>query len=558
MKKILIANRGEIALRIVRACRDAGYTSVAIASEADTEALHARAADELYVLNGTSPLDTYLNQQAVLDAAAQSGADAIHPGYGFLSENEQFAAAVEAAGLTWIGPSARAISLLGDKVAARGVAKRAGAPLLPSYDETPLTLESAESFAHQHGFPVIIKAQNGGGGRGMRIARNLQELEPQLAAATREATIAFGRPECFIERYVERARHVETQCLADRFGSVVVLSTRDCTLQRRQQKLVEEAPAPFLSRQQEEQLIAASTGILKAAEYQGAATCEFLVTEDGAIYFLEVNTRVQVEHPVTEQVTDVDIIREMFRIAEGERLDVHVPELQRHSIEFRINAEDLWRDFAPAPGTIKKLALPGGPGVRLDFGYAQGDTIPPYYDSLIGKLIITGSDRAQALQRAKRALAEFAALGIKTIVPLHRAILERAEFTAVSGAGFAVHTRWIDQELAGLCDSAKAFDRVLVDRADSEVGIGFGELGSDTEQDELPSYTHGIQAPLSGMILELCVSEGDMINVGEVVAIMESMKMEQSVMAEVSGVIAKVNVDRGAFIEMGADIMGVD
>ncbi|MFL1526244.1 acetyl/propionyl/methylcrotonyl-CoA carboxylase subunit alpha [Pseudomonas sp. O230] len=558
MKKILIANRGEIALRIIRACRDAGYVSIAIASEADTKALHALAADELHVLSGTSPLHTYLNQEAVLEIAKQSGADAVHPGYGFLSENEQFAASVEAAGLIWIGPSAKAIAMLGDKVAARSVAKKVGAPLLPSYDEAHLTLETAQSFAAQHGFPVIIKAQNGGGGRGMRIVRTPEDLEPQLAAATREAKIAFGRPECFIERYVEHARHVETQCLADAFGNVLVLSTRDCTLQRRQQKLVEEAPAPFLSEQQIAQLTASSVDILKAVDYRGAATCEFLITQDGAIFFLEVNTRVQVEHPVTEQVTDIDIIRQMFNIAEGKKLDIEVPQLRRHSIEFRINAEDPWADFAPIPGKIRALRLPGGPGVRIDFGYAQGDTIPPYYDSLIGKLIITGSDRADALQRARRALAEFAAVGIKTIVPLHRAILERAEFSATQESDFTVHTRWIDQELSGLCAEAKAFEQFTVLETDEQGSFGTTYQVQGAAQEELPTYTHGVHAPLSGMILDICVNEGDMIQVGEVVAIMESMKMEQAIIAEVAGVVAKINVEKGAFIEMGADIMGVD
>lgn len=558
MKKILIANRGEIALRIIRACCDAGYVSVAIASEADAAALHARAADEVHILKGTSPLDTYLNQQAVLDIAMKSGADAIHPGYGFLSENELFAAAVEAAGLIWIGPSAQAISMLGDKLAARRIAKKVGAPLLPSIDDGSLTVGNARSFVAEHGLPVIIKAQNGGGGRGMRIVRDVLEVETQLAAAQREATLAFGRPECFIERYAEHARHIETQCLADSHGNVIVLSTRDCTLQRRQQKLVEEAPAPFLSEAQVSQLTEASIGILKEAGYCGAATVEFLVTPDGNIYFLEVNTRVQVEHPVTEEITGVDIIRQMFKIAEGERLDLTLPAICRHSIEFRINAEDPWSGFCPVPGKIRALHLPAGPGVRVDFGYAENDTIPPYYDSLIGKLIITGSDRSEAIARARRALAEFHAEGIKTIVPLHRAILERGEFIAATAEEFNVYTRWIDSELAGLSESA----RQIQDTSDSP-GLVSAEAAmnvDDIEEDalETPTYRAGIRAPLSGMIMDLCVSEGEWVRAGDVVAIMESMKMEQSILSDVSGVISKINVEKGAFIEMDADIMGVD
>lgn len=558
MKKILIANRGEIALRIIRACRDAGYVSIAIASEADESALHSRAADEVHILKGTSPFDTYLNQQAVLDIARKSGADAVHPGYGFLSENEVFAAAVENSGLIWIGPTAQAISMLGDKVNARAIAKKVGAPLLPSIDDGSLTPERARAFVTEHGLPVIIKAQNGGGGRGMRIVRDAAELESQLAAAEREATIAFGRPECFIESYAEHARHVETQCLADSHGNVVVLSTRDCTLQRRQQKLVEEAPAPFLSNAQVAQLTEASIGILKEVGYRGAATCEYLVLPNGEIYFLEVNTRVQVEHPVTEEVTGVDIIRQMFRIAEGQRLDLQAPEIRRHSIEFRINAEDPWSDFRPVPGKIKVLQLPAGPGVRVDFGYAEGDTIPPYYDSLIGKLIITGSDRVEAIARARRALAEFRVEGIKTIVPLHRAILEQSEFTATSLDGFTVFTRWIDAELDKLSEAASELKGQGSVKGRSPGESAATLPGTEEQPEEAPTYRAGIKAPLSGMILELCVREGDMVKVGDLVAIMESMKMEQSIFAYVAGVISKVNAAKGEFVEMDSDIVGVD
>lgn len=555
MKKILIANRGEIALRIVRACREAGYLSVAIASEADVKSVYARAADELHLLPGTSPLETYLNQAAVLDIARKSGADAVHPGYGLLSENESFAAAVEAEGLTWIGPSAAAIAELGDKVSARAIARKVGAPLLPSLDDGNVTVERVREFIAANGLPVIVKAQNGGGGRGMRIVRALDELESQMAAAEREAGLAFGRSECFVEIYAERARHVETQCLADTHGNVVVLSTRDCTLQRRQQKLVEEAPAPFLTQEQVAQLTTASIAILKEVGYRGAATCEFLIAANGKAYFLEVNTRVQVEHPVTEEVTGVDIIHEMFNIAEGRALQLGDLSLRGHSIEFRINAEDPAMDFRPTPGRISRMKMPGGPGVRLDFGYEEGDTIPPYYDSLVGKLIICGRNRTEALQRARRALDELQIGGVKTVVPLHRAIVRDVAFDADSAEAFSVFTRWIDIEIGRLADLAAT----LGDRETAEdVQVGAAAADSAVVEDEAPTYRAGIKAPLSGMVSELCVVEGDMIKRGDVVAIMESMKMEQSIIAEEAGTVSKIYVEKGAFIEMDADLMGID
>ena len=554
MKKILIANRGEIALRIVRACRDAGYTSVAIASEADRNAPHARLADERHVLKGNAPRETYLNQEAILDVAQRAGADAVHPGYGFLSENETFAAAVEAAGLTWIGPPADAIARLGDKVAARGIARSVGAPLLPSY-EGELTLETAKGFVAEHGLPVIVKAQNGGGGRGMRIVRDAAELEAQIAAAQREAGIAFGRSECFIERYVENARHLETQCLADAHGRVVVLSTRDCTLQRRQQKLVEEAPAPFLSDAQQARLVEASVKMLAAAGYRGAGTCEFLLTPEGQIYFLEVNTRVQVEHPVTEEVTGVDIIRTMFAIAEGEHLPAEMPAPRGHAIEFRINAEDPWADFRPTPGRIAALRLPTGPGLRLDFGYVEGDSVPPSYDSLIGKVIVRGRDRVEAIERARRALAEIQVGGVATVVPLHRAILQRPAFASADAAGFTVFTRWIDNELASLQETARGLPAPSEPATATAAG---GTGAAEAEAEEAPRYRAGIKAPLAGMILELSVKVGDKIAPGDMVAVMESMKMEQPIIAEIGGTVAKINVAKGGFIEMDADILGVD
>lgn len=552
MKKILVANRGEIALRIIRACRESGYQSVAIAAEPDANALHARLADECHILPGTAPLDTYLNQAAILAIAAKSGADAVHPGYGLLSENEQFAAAVEAAGLTWIGPSAKSIALLGDKVSARNIAREAGAPLLPSHEDGDLTVEKAREFVESHGFPVIIKAQNGGGGRGMRIVREMDQLGPMLEAAQREAGIAFGRPECFIERYAEGARHIETQCLADSHGTVRVLSTRDCTLQRRQQKLVEEAPAPFLSQTQLDRLTEASIAILQKAGYRGAATCEFLLTPDGDLAFLEVNTRVQVEHPVTEQITGTDIIREMFRIAEGEPLG-QAPAHSGHSIEFRINAEDIHADFRPAPGQIQYMRLPSGPGVRLDFGYEAGDTVPPFYDSLVGKVIVTGKDRSEALTRARRALGEFAVLGIKTVVPLHLAFLDRPEFASADAANFKVHTRWVDAELPGLLEAASQ-----VPLAHGALSLAVSGSSDTTHEDEGPTYRTSVKAPLSGIVLKWLVEEGELIGPGDAVAVMESMKMEQTIESEVAGMVCFRGTAEGGFIDMGEDLLGID
>ena len=556
MKRILIANRGEIALRIVRACRDAGYVSIAIASDADRHAVHARHADEVYPLKGNAPRDTYLNQEAILDIAARSKADAVHPGYGFLAENEQFAAAVEAAGLTWIGPPADAIARLGDKVAARAIARSVGAPLLPSLEEGELSVESARAFCLESGLPVIVKAQNGGGGRGMRIIREMSEVEGQIAAAQREAGMAFGRSECFIERYVERARHIETQCLADHYGNVVVVSTRDCTLQRRQQKLVEEAPAPFLDAAQQARLTKASVGILAAVGYRGAATCEFLLTPEGDIFFLEVNTRIQVEHPVTEEVTGVDLIREMFRIAEGGRLG-EVPPTRGHAIEFRINAEDPWADFRPTPGRIDRLRLPAGPGVRIDFGYVEGDTVPPHYDSLIGKVIVTGASRQEALARARRALAELDVAGVTTIAPFHRAVLECEEFSAEEPAGFTVYTRWIDAELPRIAEAAPEHTRPP-GAAPAPDEIGLSHEAAEEDREPAPSYRAGIKAPLAGIVQQFCVRPGDRVARGDVVAIMEAMKMEQPVLAEDAGIIACMNIGEGDFIEMDADIMGLD
>ena len=443
MRKVLIANRGEIAVRVARACRDAGLGSVAVYAEPDLDALHARMADEAYALGGSTSQETYLDIDKIIKVAVESGADAVHPGYGFLAENAEFARAVAAAGLTWIGPPPEAIEALGDKVRARHIALEAGAPLTPGTPDPVRDAGEVLAFAREYGYPVAIKAAFGGGGRGLKVAWREEEVADRYESAVREATAAFGRGECFVERYLDRPRHVETQCLADAYGHVVVISTRDCSLQRRHQKLVEEAPAPFLTAAQTETLYRSSKDILRRAGYVGAGTCEFLVGQDGTISFLEVNTRLQVEHPVSEEVTGIDLVREMFRIAEGEPLGYDDPPARGHSIEFRINAEDPGRNFLPAPGTITAWNPPSGPGVRLDAGYAAGMTVPQVFDSLIAKLIVTGASRAEALQRSARALAEFEVGGMPTVLPFHRAVVADPAF---AGEPLRVHTRWIETE----------------------------------------------------------------------------------------------------------------
>lgn len=461
MRKVLIANRGEIAVRVARACRDVGLASVAVYADPDRDAVHVRAADEAFALGGDTPAASYLDIDKVLKAAADSGADAVHPGYGFLSENAGFAEAVLDAGLTWIGPPPAAIRALGDKVSARHIAQRAGAPLVAGTTDPVGGADEVVAFARENGLPVAIKAAFGGGGRGLKVARSLAEIPELYDSAVREAQSAFGRGECFVERYLDRPRHVETQCLADKHGNVVVVSTRDCSLQRRHQKLVEEAPAPYLTPEQNAELYRASKAILKEAGYVGAGTCEFLVGQDGTISFLEVNTRLQVEHPVTEEVTGIDLVGEMFRIAAGEELGYDdpspdsvgdAPKLRGHSFEFRINGEDPGRNFLPAPGTVTTFAPPSGPGVRLDAGVESGSVIGPAWDSLLAKLIVTGADRGQALRRAARALREFRVEGMATALPFHRAVVTDPAFapevTGRKGEPFTVHTRWIETEFA--------------------------------------------------------------------------------------------------------------
>ncbi|MCX5012109.1 MULTISPECIES: biotin carboxylase N-terminal domain-containing protein [unclassified Streptomyces] len=581
MRKVLIANRGEIAVRVARACRDAGIGSVAVYADPDRDALHVRAADEAFALGGDTPAASYLDISKVLQAAADSGADAIHPGYGFLSENADFAQAVLDAGLTWIGPPPQAIRDLGDKVAARHIAQRAGAPLVAGTPDPVSGADEVVAFAKEHGLPIAIKAAFGGGGRGLKVARNLEEVPELYDSAVREAVAAFGRGECFVERYLDKPRHVETQCLADSHGNVVVVSTRDCSLQRRHQKLVEEAPAPFLSEAQNAELYAASKAILKEAGYVGAGTVEFLVGTDGTISFLEVNTRLQVEHPVTEEVTGIDLVREMFRIADGEELGYGDPVLRGHSFEFRINGEDPGRGFLPAPGTVTKFAPPSGPGVRLDAGVESGSVIGPAWDSLLAKLIVTGATREQALQRAARALAEFEIEGMATAVPFHRAVVVDPAFAPAEGP-FTVHTRWIETEFV---NEIPAFTAPAAEDSEDEPGreTVVVEVGGKRLEVSLPSSLgmtlartaaaggakpkrraakksgpaasgDTLASPMQGTIVKVAVEEGQRVEEGELIVVLEAMKMEQPLNAHRSGTIVGLTAEVGASLTSGATI----
>lgn len=577
MRKVLIANRGEIAVRVARACRDAGIASVAVYAEPDRDALHVRAADEAFALGGDTPAASYLDMAKVLQAAADSGADAIHPGYGFLSENAEFAQAVLDAGLTWIGPPPAAIRDLGDKVAARHIAQRAGAPLVAGTSDPVSGSEEVVAFAEQNGLPIAIKAAFGGGGRGLKVARTLEEIPELYDSAVREAVAAFGRGECFVERYLDKPRHVETQCLADTHGNVVVVSTRDCSLQRRHQKLVEEAPAPFLTQAQNDELYAASKAILKEAGYVGAGTVEFLVGVDGTISFLEVNTRLQVEHPVTEEVTGIDLVREMFRIADGEELGYDDPAVRGHSFEFRINGEDPGRGFLPAPGTVTTFAPPTGPGVRLDAGVESGSVIGPAWDSLLAKLIVTGATREQALQRAARALAEFQVEGMATAIPFHRAVVADPAFTADP---FTVHTRWIETEFVNTIKPfAAPADADAEDEAGRETVVV--EVGGKRLEVSLPSSLgmslartglaagakpkrraakkagsaasgDSLASPMQGTIVKIAVEEGQEVKEGDLVVVLEAMKMEQPLNAHRSGTVKGLTAEVGASVSSGA------
>jgi acetyl-CoA/propionyl-CoA carboxylase biotin carboxyl carrier protein len=582
LRKVLIANRGEIAVRVARACRDAGLASVAIYADADLDALHVKIADEAYALNGATPAQTYLDIGKIIQIAARAGADAVHPGYGFLAENAAFAAAVIEAGLTWIGPPPQAIEALGDKVRARGIARRVGAPLAPGTDGPVSSAAEVAEFARRYGLPVAIKAAFGGGGRGLKVARTAGEIEELYESAVREATAAFGNGQCFAERYLDRPRHVETQCLADAHGNVVVVSTRDCSLQRRHQKLVEEAPAPFLSGAQNRQLYDASKAILREAGYVGAGTCEFLVAADGTISFLEVNTRLQVEHPVSEEVTGLDLVREMFRIADGEPLGYDDPPCRGHSIEFRINAEDPARNFLPAPGTITEWSPPAGPGVRLDAGYAEGMTVPQAFDSLIAKLIVTGATREQALQRARRALAEFTVGGMPTVLPFHRAVVDDPAF---AGGRLGVHTRWIETEFSArlqpqdgaVTAAAPARERLTVEVGGKRLEVVLPAIASfpavPGSAARSPERARGSRAgarrsrgtggagggdslitPMQGTIVKVVAAEGQQVSAGDTVVILEAMKMEQPLTAHKDGTVTGLAVEAGQTVAADTEI----
>ena len=585
MRKVLIANRGEIAIRVARACRDAGIASVAVYAEPDRDAQHVRLADEAYALGGSTAAESYLVIDKILRAAADSGADAIHPGYGFLSENADFAQAVIDAGLIWIGPPPAAIRDLGDKVSARHIAARAGAPQVPGTADPVTGADEVVAFAEQHGLPIAIKAAFGGGGRGLKVARTLEEIPELYDSAVREAVAAFGRGECFVERYLDRPRHVETQVLADQHGNVVVVSTRDCSLQRRHQKLVEEAPAPFLSEAQLAQLTSSSKAIIREAGYYGAGTCEFLVGQDGTISFLEVNTRLQVEHPVTEEVSGIDLVREQFRIAVGEELGYDDPQLRGHSIEFRINGEDPGRNFLPAPGALAVWEPPSGPGVRWDGGFVTGDVIGGNFDSLLGKLIVTGATRQQALQRSRRALAEFKAEGIATALTFHRAVVSDPAFAPEDAdTPFAVHTRWIETEFdntieayAGGADAlAEAAERtsVTVEVGGKRIevtlpqtlavstGGGSGSKSGPARRAKKGGGAHkaggdAVVAPMQGTVVKIAVEDGQEVAEGELVVVLEAMKMEQPLNAHKAGVVANITAEVGATVITGAALLEI-
>ena len=581
LTKILIANRGEIAVRVARACADAGLRSVAVYADPDADALHVRTADEAFALGGSTPAETYLDMAKLLAVAAKAGADAIHPGYGFLSENADFAQAVIDAGLTWIGPPPQAIRDLGDKVSARHIAARAGAPLVAGTPDPVADAAEIVAFAREHGLPVAIKAAFGGGGRGLKVARTLEEVPELFDSAVREAVAAFGRGECFVERYLDRPRHVETQCLADAHGGVVVVSTRDCSLQRRHQKLVEEAPAPFLTDAQVAQLYDSSKAILRGAGYVSAGTCEFLVGQDGTISFLEVNTRLQVEHCVSEEVTGLDLVREQFRIAAGEPLGYDDPEVRGHSIEFRINGEDPGRGFLPQPGPVERFEAPSGPGVRLDSGVVTGSVVGGGFDSMLAKLVVTGATRTEALQRARRALAEFVVEGLPTVLPFHRAVVADPAFAPADPTEpFTVHTRWIETEFdntlpawtpgggggGGSAPEDEPRQRVVVEvdgrRIEVVLPASFA-TSATTGPSSAPRRSRrgtgaaaasgdSLRSPMQATVVTVVVADGDEVAEGDLVAVLEAMKMEQPLRAHRSGTVSGLAVQVGGTVTAGA------
>ena len=577
ISKLLIANRGEIAVRVIRAAKDAGINTVAIYADQDRNARFVRLAHEAYALNGKTSQETYLVPEKILSIAKRSGANAIHPGYGFLSENAEFAQMVIDAGLIWIGPPPAAIRSLGDKVSARHIAQKVGAPLAPGTPDPVTSAEEVVAFANEHGVPVAIKAAHGGGGRGLKVAYTLEEIPEQFDSATREALAAFGRGECFVEKYLEKPRHVETQCLADANGNVVVVSTRDCSLQRRHQKLVEEAPAPFLTGAQEKILYESSKALLKEAGYVGAGTCEFLIGKDGTISFLEVNTRLQVEHPVSEEITGIDLVREQFRIAEGGVIDYDDPSIHGHSIEFRINGEDAGRGFLPTPGPIHSVRFPGGPGVRVDSGITTGDIITGSFDSLLAKLIVTGATRKDALEKARRALKEFEITGLPTVIPFHRAIVEEPAFIADAASDFLVHTRWIETELETVIepwdgaieegfDAEELYRTVVVEVEGRRLKVGVpagifaagqrATLGKAPKRAVTGSSAAGasegrITSPMQATVVKVLVEPGTTVVAGDLVCVLEAMKMEQPIMAPIDGTVETVGVSPGDSISGG-------
>ena len=578
VSKILIANRGEIAVRVIRAARDEGLQTVAVYADPDRDAQHVKLADEAYALGGATAAQSYLVMDKLIEIAIRSGADAVHPGYGFLSENAQFAQKCIDAGLTWIGPSPESITQLGDKVAARHIAQKVGAPLVPGTKDPVKSADEVVAFADEHGLPIAVKAAFGGGGRGIKVARDRESIVEMYESAVREATAAFGRGECFIERFLDSPRHVETQCLADAHGNVVVVSTRDCSLQRRNQKLVEEAPAPYLSAEQNERLYEASRAILREAGYQGAGTCEFLVGTDGTISFLEVNTRLQVEHPVSEEISGLDLVREQFRIARGEKIEEKDPVLRGHSFEFRINGEDAGRSFMPAPGTIEKMTVPTGPGVRWDSGFVAGDVIGGNFDSMLAKLIVTGADREQALQRARRALAELTIEGMPTVIPFHRVVLDDPAFAPAEGGEFKVHTRWIETEFnntipmysgaPGSVDSDEdERTTVVVEVNGKRLEVSLPDLGGGAKPAAKPavktrksrsarSAAKGggdeLTSPMQGTIVKVAASDGDTVAEGDLILVLEAMKMEQPITAHKAGKVSGLSAKAGDTVTSGA------
>ncbi len=594
LEKVLIANRGEIAVRVARACADAGLSTVGVYADPDRNALHVTLCDESYALGGARAVETYLDIGKILDVARRSGADAVHPGYGFLSENADFARAVLDAGLVWIGPPPEAIDALGDKVTARQIAQQVGAPLVPGTPDPVSDADEVLAFADTHGLPVAIKAAYGGGGRGLKVARSREEIPDLFESAVREATASFGRGECFVERFLDRPRHVETQCLADAAGNVVVVSTRDCSLQRRHQKLVEEAPAPFLTAEQETALVEASQGILRAAGYVGAGTCEFLIGADGTISFLEVNTRLQVEHPVSEEVTGIDLVREQLRLAAGEDLGYDGTQIRGHSIELRINGEDPAAGFMPAPGTINSLTWPSGPGVRVDSGVVVGDAVTGAFDSMLAKIIVTGATRAQAIERARRALKETEIGGMPTVLPFHAAVLTAPDFVAADGAAsFRVHTTWIETDYAETVRALpstrpaetaaspepaaepEATERVVVEvggkRLEVVLPAGLGISGGMRGGQRRPvrrtaarqsagasSNGAALSSPMQGTIVKVAVDEGDIVEAGDLVVVLEAMKMEQPLLAHRSGRVQGISAAVGQNVGTGAVICQIE